>query len=135
MRHLSIALASVLIALVAATAAYAAADNVQGTVEILKGSTVIATYTSAMTPCTATTSASACEVDVSLGNRDFLRLRRACATHNAVTLQIFSTRSFTCAGDGQFNARFTGKTYDCSGGTCVATAANPAIWATIVATQ
>lgn len=133
--RLSIALASVLFALVTATAAYAAADNVQGTVEILKGSTVIATYTSAMTPCTATTSATACEVDVSLGNRDFLRMKRACATRNAVTLQIFATRSFTCAGGGAFNARFTGTTYDCSSGTCAATPANPAIWATIVARQ
>ena len=135
MRNLPLALASVLIALVPATAAFAAADSVQGTVEILKGSSVVATYTSPMTPCTATTAASACEVDVSLGNRDFLRMRRACDTNNAVTLQIFATRTFTCAGGGPFNARFTGKTYDCSSGTCVATAASPAIWATIVAQQ
>ena len=134
MRHLPLALASVLIALVTASAAYAAADNVQGTVEILKGSTVIATYQSAMTPCTATTSPG-CEVDVSLGNRDFLRMKRACSTNNAVVLQIYSTRSFTCAGGGTFNARFTGTTYDCSTGTCRAAPANPAIWATIVAVQ
>jgi hypothetical protein len=134
MRRLLLALALVAAALTTAVAAHAAgADSFQGTIEILKGSKVLATYQSSMTACsTSSTLAAPCQAIVTMPNRDSLRVGRACGGANARTMQVFRTRTESCIGG--YTARFTADVYDCSGDPCTeATAGSNGFWVQLVA--
>jgi opacity protein-like surface antigen len=132
MRRFPLALAVVvLVALATSTAAYAAADSVQSTLQILKGGKVISSYNSAMTPCATSSSSSPCETDISAGNRDALRVKRTC-NNLGFTFELSSTRSTSCSG--AYTVVISATVYDCSAGpnSCVA-ATNPSgTWVTIL---
>ena len=124
MRRLA-ALAPLLIALTTASGAYAAVTNVGSTVQVLHGTSVIASYPSvdpttglpSFVPCTGST----CSTVVPVSSRDFGRVIKWCGGNQVLMgIQNSPTGTLGCQGQSGWSISISATLYDCTS-TCVAT--------------
>jgi len=125
MRRLTAFLAPFVVALATASASYATLTHVSSTVQVLHGSTVVATYSSvnpsngsALFPCAT---GGSCTTTVPLSSRDFGRVIKFCDGNNFFTylIQAAATRGVTCSGKPDWLITINSTLWDCSGASCV----------------
>jgi hypothetical protein len=126
MKRQAILAVPVVIALFAATPAYANHTDVGSSVRILRDTVDVATYVSedpttggALLSCTGTL----CDTPVPMNARDYNRFARWCgAASQAVSIPSgSSTGVVVCEGPSSWTLRVASSLNDCSGVTCVAT--------------
>lgn len=131
MRRLAAFFAPFVLALATASAAYATVTHATSSVQVLHGSTVVATYSSAMTPCASPT---ACSTTVPMAARDLGRVVKFCqASGFNIQVQGVSSRTVSCDGKPDWTILVTATRWDCTAGltNCVATAESPGTWVTV----
>jgi hypothetical protein len=131
MRRLTAFFAPFVVALAMASGAYATVTHASGSVQVLHGTTVVATYTGARAPCASPT---ACTTTVPMAARDLGRVVKFCqASGFQILVQSFSSRTIGCDGKPDWTILITATRWDCTAGptNCVETSENPGTWVTV----